>query len=245
MNCGSDFDTPYCGQCGQEATSGKVTFAEMRRTALRAFSLERGWLHTVVDLTLRPVAMIRAYLDGKRIAYIGPVRYAITLNSLYMVFAVLLGPEALGLDKLEGGAKFQATFTDFLQRYWAPLMLLSAPAFAATSWFIFRPRRLSFPEHLTLNLFNLGHASILSAIATLFSVLFPHHFITIWNISLFAGFAYYAWLIRGVCASNAWTAIGGALLVQSLGMIAVTILGILGLALYLLARWYIAGEAPV
>ena len=41
MNCGSDFDTPYCGQCDQETTSGKVTFAEIRRTALRAFNLER------------------------------------------------------------------------------------------------------------------------------------------------------------------------------------------------------------
>jgi len=91
MNCGSDFSTPYCGQCGQEASAARVTPAELKRGFLRAASLERGWIHTMVDLTVRPGTMVRNYLDGKRVVYIGPFKYALTMVGLYILTTAVIG----------------------------------------------------------------------------------------------------------------------------------------------------------
>ncbi|MFN9076230.1 MAG: DUF3667 domain-containing protein [bacterium] len=252
MNCGSNFETPYCGQCGQEAASGKITFAELRRTAMRALSLERGWLHTVVDLTLRPGKAVRDYLDGKRVVYIGPVRYAITLNSawiLIMVLASNAGVRMLGGLELrasaDGVGDMQAMIEEFLQRFWTLLMLLSAPVYAGFSWLIFRSRGLSFAEHLTLNLFNLGQSAVIALGSALLTLLFPEQMGPIMNISFLVGVAYYAWLLRGVCARNAWTAIGGAIVVQLAGLVAAAILGMAGMAAFLLIRGQFTGKTPI
>ena len=245
MNCGFSVETPYCGQCGQEAASGKVTLAEMRRTALRAFSLERGWLHTVVDLSIRPGPMIRAYLDGKRVIYIGPVRYAITLNSLYIVLATLLGPAALGLQSTEGGAEYERNASVFFQQYGTPLLLLAAPLYAEASWLLFRRRGLAFSEHLAVILFVLGHSAIVYAVGGLVAALVPEHLAAIWSAMFVIGVVYYAWVLCGVCAGNAWTAIGGALVVQAVGFAATTVLGIVGFAAYLFLRWFFTGASPI
>jgi len=118
MNCGSDFSTPYCGQCGQEASAARVTPAELKRGFLRAVSLERGWIHTMVDLTVRPGTMVRNYLDGKRVAYIGPFKYALTMVGLYILTTAVIGVpvsrDATAAGDAIGGLKRE--FGRFIQR---------------------------------------------------------------------------------------------------------------------------------
>ena len=210
MNCGSDFETPYCGQCGQEAASGAVTIVEMKRSALRAFSLERGWLHTVVDLCTRPGAMLRDYLGGRRVVYIGPVRFALTLGAVYLIaMGVFHVPTPAGLSADE--ERMVELWNEFSQRFGQPLLILAAPLIALATRLLFPARGYSFAEHLGVNLYILGLQTLLVTPVFAFASFGTAVFAVAYTLGLVVILAYFVWVIRQTLASRWWTAILGGL----------------------------------
>jgi len=225
MNCGCDFQTPYCGQCGQEASSGKVTVAEMRRSALRAFSLERGWLHTVFDLCTRPGAMLRDYLAGKRIVYIGPVKFALTVGAIYLIaMGVFHVPTPAGVSADE--ERLVELWNEFSQRFGQPLLMLAAPLIALATRLLFPARGYTFAEHLTINLYVLGLQTLLVTPVFALASFGAAVFASAYTLCLILILAYFVWVIRQTLAERWWTAILG-------GMVAVVVAGISYMALVL------------
>jgi hypothetical protein len=218
MNCGCDFETPYCGQCGQEAASGAVTLAEMKRSALRAFSLERGWLHTVVDLCTRPGAMLRDYLGGKRVVYIGPVKFALTIGAIYLIaMGVFHVPTPAGVSADEERAV--ELWNEFSQRFGQPLLLLAAPLIALATRLLFRGRGYTFAEHLTINLYIIGMQTLLVTPLFAFASFGMAVFAIAYTLCLLLMIAYFIWVIRQTLASSWWTAIlGGVAAVIATGI---------------------------
>lgn len=225
MNCGSDFGTPYCGQCGQEAASGKVTVAEMKRSLLRAFSLERGWLHTVFDLCVRPGSMLRDYLGGKRIVYIGPVKFALSAGAVYLIaMGAIHVPSPAGATA--GEERVLELWNEFYQRFGQPLFLLAAPLIALATRVLFPARGYSFAEHLSINLYILGLQTL--AFTPIFAMAYfgSNAFMVAYALGVAMMLAYFAWVIRQVLAERWWTAILGgmtAAVVASLAYFAIVL----------------------
>jgi hypothetical protein len=87
-NCDAPQVGEYCYACGQHFLEGRLT---IRRLVLdfvvRKLGLEGGLLRTIVDLTIRPASMIRAYVDGRRQRYTNPVAYLLLSAGAYVLFA--------------------------------------------------------------------------------------------------------------------------------------------------------------
>jgi len=83
MNCGVSRVGEYCHGCGQHHLSGGLTIQGLVVEFLqRKLSIENGMLRTFIDLTVRPGAMIRAYVRGKRQTYTNPVGYLLIAAGL-------------------------------------------------------------------------------------------------------------------------------------------------------------------
>jgi hypothetical protein len=236
MNCGSNFETPYCGQCGQEAAAARITLAEIRRSAARTLSFERGWLRTFTDLTLRPGKLVRDYLDGKRVVLIAPFKYAIAGFAVYLLVVWAVGTETtvfgMGLDE-----EFQQRVAELTGTVVKWVMLAVCPLRAGAAWLLFRRRGLTFAEHLAMDLFIFGQTAILYAVnyaACLLSGI-DLGYSNLWLIPCLA--AYNAWTFRGVCARSAWSAAGGGATVELLGLAATLILGTAFALVWVLVRF--------
>jgi hypothetical protein len=87
-NCQAPQMGEYCYVCGQHFLEGRLT---IRRLVLdfivRKLGWEGGLLRTVVELTVRPSAMIRDYVDGRRQRYTNPVAYLLLTAGLYVLLS--------------------------------------------------------------------------------------------------------------------------------------------------------------
>lgn len=87
LNCGSRFEGRYCPGCGQ-ARVDRFTFRGIvQQTLSQAFDLDRGLVHTLFRLSLRPGRAVRRYLQGRTIPYTLPVPQVLYLVLLGHVAA--------------------------------------------------------------------------------------------------------------------------------------------------------------
>jgi hypothetical protein len=85
-NCEAPRVGEYCYRCGQHFLEGRLTIRQLVMDfVVRKLGLEGGLLRTVVDLTVRPHAMIRNYVDGRRQRYTNPVAYLLLVGGLYVL----------------------------------------------------------------------------------------------------------------------------------------------------------------
>lgn len=214
LNCGQEFDTPYCGACGQKASSGRITGADVREAWQSELHLRRGWLRTVVELTRRPGGMIHDYLDGHRVLYIGPVRYTLTMMAIatFLAYSVLPPMYMAPTDAKDAAA--QQAIVDFLQRFGQLLGGLYAPVFALVSWGLFHRSGRSYAEHLTVNLYCTGHLTLICLpFIALDSVLKTAGMVTSGAFYII-GVVYIAVVLRTIVARSIWTAILGSIVIM-------------------------------
>lgn len=107
-NCGADLVGPFCADCGQRRHQ-RLRFGAVARDALHALaSLDSRLARTVAGLTLRPGRTVRAYLGGRRIRYVNPLKYGFFCATIYVVAFALFDIEFYGGG---GGATAQADET--------------------------------------------------------------------------------------------------------------------------------------
>lgn len=112
LNCGADTTARYCGECGQLATPGRITFAETLSQFLSAyFSFQGPLVRTMRLLVLNPGKVFRDVIAGKRKAYYQPVSFFVLLSAVYILIRVAIDYDPLtGQAVVEGEnnvAKFQ------------------------------------------------------------------------------------------------------------------------------------------
>jgi hypothetical protein len=88
LNCGAALTGRFCAECGQRDVPPRPTVREL---AGDAYGELIGWdgklARTVVLLVRSPGALARAFLDGRRAAYISPVRLYLACSLLYFLVA--------------------------------------------------------------------------------------------------------------------------------------------------------------
>lgn len=95
LNCGADLAGRFCAHCGQRDVPPRPTVREL---AGDAYGELVGWdgkvVRTVALLVRLPGELVRAILDGRRAAYVSPVRLYLTCSLVYfLVSAAVPDPD--------------------------------------------------------------------------------------------------------------------------------------------------------
>ncbi len=155
-NCTHSFEGLYCYHCGQPAATSRITTREILTDALfSVVKVNRGFLFTARELSLRPGKAIRLYLAGQRVAYYAPHKYlffigAVTsfLTSRYHSFS----GEYTSIGALNGDAHaFFNAFFAYADAYATLINIITIPVFALFSFLLFRRSGYNYAEHLVLN----------------------------------------------------------------------------------------------
>jgi hypothetical protein len=103
-NCGFDLlsvpSAKYCPECGQETDSSPPTFREFVRHFFGNYIAVKGSLvQTIWRLISRPGVLTRDYLDGRKRAYMLPLRLYLTVSVVcFLIFGLLVNLGATQAD---------------------------------------------------------------------------------------------------------------------------------------------------
>jgi hypothetical protein len=148
-NCGAALDTPYCGQCGQKAAKrllwrdiGQETWDRVRLFELRS-------VRTVKRLFLAPGTVARAYVMGRRSAYMHPLTLLIALVAILVL--LLAANQYFGHYGFAGKNSDVDRMAQRVMAYANWSFSLGIFAIFLSSWTVFR-RRLGYNaiEHAVL-----------------------------------------------------------------------------------------------
>jgi hypothetical protein len=180
--------SPACTRCGAAVTGnfcsncGTPTAATTRGEHIQEVSSEvagvdilKAW-RTIRDLTLKPGAVVLAYVTGNREKYLSPIAYCLFVFTLSIAIDSVTGINRYimsrtdvswaGLDQGAGQpntvavSRVQETMLDFVNSK-SGQMLLLIPSILLFQWLLFRKYRKSFAENVYFALFTTSHYILL------------------------------------------------------------------------------------
>ena len=90
LNCNYVVEKRFCPNCGQENTDTRKTFSHLFVHFFEDLThYENAFWKTIKNLILRPSALTKEYLSGKRLSYLAPVRLYIFISFVtFLLIAV-------------------------------------------------------------------------------------------------------------------------------------------------------------
>lgn len=113
------------------------------------FSVDSRLWRTVRDLTVDPGGMVRRYLEGQRMRYVNPLRYAIVNAALWWL-VVAWALRGVDLTQLAPALQVQL-------RYGQVINVMLLPLLALSTWIAFAGGPFGYVQHLCVSLFVFGH----------------------------------------------------------------------------------------
>jgi hypothetical protein len=87
LNCGTNVQGRFCQQCGQENVEVKESFLQLIKHFLADLTHFDGKLwKTLKFLLFQPGKLTQFYMDGKRAAYIHPIRMYLFISAVFFLF---------------------------------------------------------------------------------------------------------------------------------------------------------------
>lgn len=140
LNCGTEFHSKFCPECGQDAQTGRYTTRVIYQNIVTAFK-GSGILFTLKNLFTRPGAMVVDMLNGKRRRYMSPFPALFFVLTIYLLIAsftgsreaapaVLNSGEELSMEERRASETMLTIFyaaRDFLGRNYTISILLTLP----------------------------------------------------------------------------------------------------------------------
>src|SRR5881227_3374290 len=102
-NCGAELQGHWCSQCGQPAIEYRRSFRYVVADLLNEFlNWDSKFFTTIALLIFKPWRLTNAFLAGKRVRYVNPLRLYL-LASILFFFAVNFGTKGIRFEpgKLE------------------------------------------------------------------------------------------------------------------------------------------------
>jgi len=107
-NCGAELQGHWCSQCGQAAVEYRRSFRYVVADLLNEFlNWDSKFFTTIALLILKPWRLTNAFLAGKRVRYVNPLRLYL-LASILFFFAVNYGAKGINFDASKLGPKDRA-----------------------------------------------------------------------------------------------------------------------------------------
>lgn len=177
LNCNSAInnDANYCLNCGALLSKGRLSTKEVFKELFEVILIwNKDFFKTFLHLLISPDRVISFYIRGGRNRYVNPMLYLLFSFFLLLLFSSLLDKELFFIDSMKGAvggidsANESGTLNedsvDKLKRYSKLLYFLILPVVALVTKIIFRSSNFNFAEHLSVNAYMLGVATILAVI---------------------------------------------------------------------------------
>jgi hypothetical protein len=182
-NCENEFNGIVCNHCGQHPVTSRLSLKTLWKEWRERRKFDGSKLFkTFISLFLRPGAVIRGYLDGKRHSYYNAVNFFLLAASL-IAFATLqfntfnMEEAVEGMKKLllpfgypeeafENNAMLE--YIAWVRSHMNLILLASLPVMALSSWILFRKRGFSLGEHLIMHCYAYGFSNMIMIPAYVF-----------------------------------------------------------------------------
>ena len=152
-NCGARMTDLHCGSCGQPQV-GRLSFRDLGSAALAELaSLDTAFLRTFIGLWTRPGQVAREYVEGRRVYYLNPLKYALFAVTVYVVLTHLFRAQ-VGLPRQQTS---EGSLFDAILSILPYLMILSLLPAAALQSLLFRSRGDRVAECYAFGLFAYSH----------------------------------------------------------------------------------------
>lgn len=93
LNCGAEVKGRYCHQCGQENVETKESFLHLLQHFFEDITHFDGKIwKTIKALLFQPAHLTKAYIDGKRMTYIHPIRMYLFISAIFFLFVFSFEP---------------------------------------------------------------------------------------------------------------------------------------------------------
>jgi hypothetical protein len=240
-NCGAPLQGAYCSDCGQAARTDRLAVSEALQHAVGGFTgIERALPRTLVGLSLDPGGTVARYVEGRRIRYIAPLRYAAWTVGLYVLAIRWLGIDPIELtataDEPERSREFLEQALPKVRGAWELAVLVSLPAVALVQRVLFARSGRNYAEGLAFLLYACGHAYLLALLALPLALAAPRAESA---ARLAVTVAYLTWAARGFFGGSSWLA-----LPKVLALLAAELVAILAILLIVLMPLIRAMSAP-
>ena len=186
LNCGAPMEGAFCSSCGQGRVERITLSTFAHELAGQFLEVDRGLLHTFVDLLRRPGATIRDYIRGRRRSYTSPLAYILIATA----FSVLRS--ALTPDTAKKLADMNTSIKPVLSLIYSPAQidvfmrieqLITTNKFAMDAFlvvpivlslrFLFRKQRVNLAELGVFACYTFGQATLVTILVGLPLLFFP------------------------------------------------------------------------
>ena len=174
-HCGLPVETPFCSSCGQRKDVASISWSSLlHELGTHWLGLDNQFARTFLGLTLRPGKVVRAYLAGDRIRYLGPVGYYIIITAVVLLLLSFLNismedflvsnNQSLGVGTAQTGrvAELQARILHYMAGAFRFVAILMLPFLALSLKWLYRSKGFNFLEFCTLVLYAVAHMFWLS-----------------------------------------------------------------------------------
>ncbi|HEX8331164.1 MAG TPA: DUF3667 domain-containing protein, partial [Segetibacter sp.] len=172
LNCGDELPEGknFCASCGQKTETHRLTLHEILHEALHAIThADKGFFYLVKELAIRPGAVAREYIEGRRKRYFNPYSFLVIVTGVLVLVSSNLrifgysSSEQPKLNITKGSPqeieakkaflKRTAQFTDFVNNHSNIVLFISTPFLAFMFWLMYKKKKLFYAEHLTAMVF--------------------------------------------------------------------------------------------
>ena len=158
----------YCQHCGQKQGFEKLNwshlFSELQK---RTFGFDSTFWRTLIDLSIRPVKVIKASISGIRVKYFGPVSYYFLLLTVYILLTNFLNIDMLEMTNdasmswvNEGSSVDQQSMMEtnsFIMNNFKVVSFIFVPLLTIGIWLVFKNKGYNFLENSVIIFYGQAH----------------------------------------------------------------------------------------
>ncbi len=193
----------YCPHCGARVIKNRLTFRNIwQDLSDQLFNLDNRLFRTLIDLFVRPEAVIEGYISGLRRRYMNPFAYlgvALTLSGLLIFITQKFYAREINLDFYDQGVnpELSRKLMDFVFDFSSLFFVLFIPVFAFAAWLVFNRKSYLLTEYTIAFCYILAHWNIVMfPIGLLFVVVIPAYYMSAAFPQLFLMLAYIFFVLQ-------------------------------------------------
>ena len=137
-------------------TPERISGKQLWRNFKDAYDIERGWIYTFRELTLRPGKLLKQYIEGDR-RLVNPIKYALMAITI-TVIAQLLESLIYPSSEVYGPSNVQEQVENYI------FPLLAALSISIVLYLLNLKKGYNYFEYFIMVIFSFSHAMLLIAI---------------------------------------------------------------------------------
>ncbi|MFN9501627.1 MAG: DUF3667 domain-containing protein [Chryseotalea sp.] len=204
INCNAEVTTAYCPACGQPNPPKKISIRNVWSDFVsRTYGFDGMFPRTITDLTIRPGTAAKAYIEGNRVRYYGPIGYFFLMITVYLLLASILGVDMIdytlksnpfGVDPAQGKNAINNDINNWVIENFRLISFFIALFSIFYAWLFFRKSGYNIVETSAIVFYSNGHVIWFSILFLLIYVFTGYVFNGVFSFWLAIGFQFYSYV---------------------------------------------------